>query len=70
MGLKGNGSDLLLDGLWATRAHAVLVPRVIAVEDADVQQVLENVKRRNEITYDFVDVIRATGSPCVKGETP
>ena len=30
-------------------------PRVIAVEDADVGQVLENdVKRRNEIAYDFV----------------
>ena len=42
-------------------------PRVIAVEDADVEQVLENdVKRRNEIAYDFVgDVVRATGFPCV-----
>ena len=30
-------------------------PRVIAMEDADVVQVLENdVKRRNEIAYDFV----------------
>ena len=42
-------------------------PRVIAVEDEDVEQVLENdVKRRNEISYDFVgDVVRATGFPCV-----
>ena len=41
-------------------------PRVIAVEDADVEQVLENdVKRRNEIAYDFVDVVRTTGFPCV-----
>ena len=34
---------------------------MIAVEDADVEQVLENdVKRRNEIAYDFVDdVVRA-----------
>ena len=41
-------------------------PRVIAVEDADVEQILENdVKRRNEIAYDFVgDVVRATGFPC------
>ena len=40
-------------------------PRVIAVEGADVEQVLENVKRRNEIAYDFVgDVVRATGFPC------
>ena len=38
-------------------------PWVIAVEDADVEQVLENdVERRNEIAYDFVgDVVRATG---------
>ena len=37
-----------------------------AVEDADVEQVLENdVKRRNEIAYDFVDVVRATDFPCV-----
>ena len=36
-------------------------PRVIAVEVADVEQVLENdVKRRNETVYDFVDVVRAT----------
>ena len=36
------------------------VPRVIAVEDADVEQVLENdEKRGNEIAYDFVgDVVR------------
>ena len=42
-------------------------PRVIAVEDADVEQVLENdVKRRNEKAYDFVgDVVRAPGFPCV-----
>ena len=42
-------------------------PRVIAVVDADVEQVLENdVKRRNEIAYDFVgDVVRATGFLCV-----
>ena len=42
-------------------------PRLIAVEDADVEQFLENdVKRRNEISYDFVgDVVRATGFPCV-----
>ena len=42
-------------------------PRVIAVEDADVEQVLENdVKRRNEIAYDFVGaVVRATGFPYV-----
>ena len=42
-------------------------PTVIAVEDADVEQVLENdVKRRKEIAYDFVgDVVRATGFPCV-----
>ena len=42
-------------------------PKVIAVEDADVEQALENdVKRRNEIAYDFVgDVVRATGFPCV-----
>ena len=40
---------------------------MIAVEDADVEQVLENdVKRRNEIAFDFVaDVVRATGFPCV-----
>ena len=39
-------------------------PRVIAVEYADVEQVLENdLKCRNEIAYDFVDdVVRATGS--------
>ena len=39
-----------------------------AVEDADVEQVLENdVEHRNEIAYDFVgDVVRATGFPCVK----
>ena len=38
-------------------------PRVIAVEDADVEQVLEkDVKRRNEMAYDFVgDVVRTTG---------
>ena len=37
------------------------------MEDADVEQVLENdVKRRNEIAYDFVgDVVRATAFPCV-----
>ena len=37
------------------------------MEDADVEQVLENdVKRRNEIAYDFVgDVVRATDFPCV-----
>ena len=41
-------------------------PRVIAVEDADVEQVLQNnVKRRNEIAFDFVDVVRAIGFPCV-----
>ena len=42
-------------------------PRVIAVEDADVEQVLENdVKRRNEIAYDFFgDVVRATCFPCL-----
>ena len=42
-------------------------PRVIAVEDADVEQVLENdVKHRNEIAYGFVgDVVWATGFPCV-----
>ena len=42
-------------------------PRVLTVEDADVEQVLENdVKRRNEIAYDFVgDVVRATDFPCV-----
>ena len=41
-------------------------PRVIAVEDADVEQVPEkDVKRRNEIAYDFVDMVRATGFPCV-----
>ena len=42
-------------------------PREIAVEDADVEQVLENdVKRRNEIAYDFFgDVVRATSFPCV-----
>ena len=42
-------------------------PRVIAVEDAYVEQVLEDdVKRRNEIAYDFVgDIVRATGFPCV-----
>ena len=42
-------------------------PRVIAVEDADVEQVLENdVKRRNEIAHDFVgDVVWATCFPCV-----
>ena len=40
---------------------------VIGVEDADVEQVLENdVKRRNEIAYDFVGVVaRSTGFPCV-----
>ena len=38
--------------------------RVIAVEDADVEQVLQN-ERRNEIVYDFVDVVQATGFPCV-----
>ena len=37
-------------------------PRVIAVEDADVEQVLgNNVKHRNKIAYDFVDVDQATG---------
>ena len=43
---------------------SLLGPRVIAVEDADVEQVLENdIKRRNEIAYDFVgDVVRATGT--------
>ena len=43
------------------------LPGPRAVEDADVEQVLENdVKRRNEIAYDFVgDVVRATGFPCV-----
>ena len=36
------------------------------MEDADVEQVLQNdVKRRNEISYEFVDVVRATGFPCV-----
>ena len=37
------------------------------MEDADVEQVLENdVKRRNEIAYDFVgDVVRATCFHCV-----
>ena len=41
-------------------------PRVIAVEDADVEQVLQNdVKCRNEIAYDFVNVVRVTGFPCV-----
>ena len=36
-------------------------PWLIAAEDADVEQVLENdVKRRNEVAYDFVgDVVRA-----------
>ena len=40
-------------------------PRVIAVEDAGVEQVPENdAKRRNEIAYDFVgDVVWATGFP-------
>ena len=40
---------------------------MINVEEADVEQALENdVKRRNEIAYDFVaDVVRATGFPCV-----
>ena len=39
---------------------------MIAVEDAEVEQVLQNdVKRRNEIAYDFVDVVRATCFPCV-----
>ena len=37
-------------------------PRLKAVEDADVEKVLEN-----EIAYDFVgDVVRATGFPSVK----
>ena len=38
---------------------------MIAVEDADVEQVLENdVKCRNEIAYDFVgDVVWDTGFP-------
>ena len=42
--------------------------RVIALEDADVEQVLENdVKHRKEIAYDFVgDVVWTTGVPCVK----
>ena len=42
-------------------------PRMIAVEDADVDQVMENdVKRRNEIAYDFVgDVVHAPCFPCV-----
>ena len=37
------------------------------MEDADVEQVLENdVKHRNEVAYDFGgDVVRATGFPCV-----
>ena len=35
--------------------------RAHAMEDADIEQVLENdVKHRNEIAYDFVDVVRAT----------
>ena len=33
---------------------SVPVPRMIAVGDADVEQVMDNdVKRRNEIAYDF-----------------
>ena len=42
-------------------------PRVIAVEDADVDQVLDNdMKCRKKIAYDFVcDVVRAKGFPCV-----
>ena len=42
-------------------------PRVIAVGDADVEQVLENdVKRKNEIAYDFVgNVVRVTGFSCI-----
>ena len=40
-------------------------PRVIAIEDADVEQVLENDVKRM-IAYDFVgDLVRATGFPCV-----
>ena len=41
--------------------------RVIAVEDTDVEQVLEDdEKRRNEVVYDFVcDVVWATSFPCV-----
>ena len=37
------------------------------MEDADVEQVLENdVKRRSEIAYDIVgDVVLVTGFPCV-----
>ena len=43
--------------------------RVIAVEDADVEEVLENdVKRRNDIAYEFVgDVVRATDFPSGNG---
>ena len=42
-------------------------PGVIAVEDADDEQILEiGVKRRNEIAYDFVgDVVGPTGFPFV-----
>ena len=41
--------------------------RVIAVEDANFEQVLENgMKRRNEIAHGFVgDVVRVTGFPSV-----
>ena len=42
-------------------------PWVIAMEDADVEQVLENdMQYENEVAYDFVgDVVLSTGFPCV-----
>ena len=40
-------------------------PTVIAVEDAGIEQVLENdVKRRDEIVYDFVGDILSSNCCC------
>ena len=68
MGLSEHGSDLLFGWFLGHQGpYSLPGPRMIAVEDADVEQVLEtDVKRRDEITYDFVgDVVRATDFPCV-----
>ena len=44
----------------------MLSSRPWAVEGADVEQVENDVKRRDEIAYDFVgDMVRAAGFPCV-----
>ena len=64
MGLWEYGSDLLSDGLCIIRDHALF--QVIAVDDADVNHVLENDRKFvQKIAYDFVDVVLATGFPWV-----